>query len=196
MNNKNPKEIKRERIISAAEQIFAQKGYHNSTMGEIAIAAGIGKGTIYEYFDSKLSLFLDMMENGLRRYYESLDVDIVQKKSFEERLRFLLEEHIKFCQENEELARIVFWDTQVLDEELKDWVYQRRRDKDRRLEQLIEDGIQRGEIREIDSALLAIMLGGSITSTWVPVVLEGWDVDAAKMADQIVDTIMNGIKKS
>ncbi|MEN6392180.1 MAG: helix-turn-helix domain-containing protein, partial [Syntrophomonas sp.] len=57
---------KRELIIEAAIKVFSQKGYHNTRMEEIAQAAGIGKGTIYEYFESKLQLFQSMMEDSLQ----------------------------------------------------------------------------------------------------------------------------------
>ena len=51
------KESKRLEILMAAMQVFARKGVTNSKMAEIAEAAGIGKGTIYEYFASKEDIF-------------------------------------------------------------------------------------------------------------------------------------------
>ncbi|NLU48034.1 MAG: helix-turn-helix transcriptional regulator [Syntrophomonadaceae bacterium] len=56
---------KREAIIQAALQVFSEKGYHNARMEEVATVAGIGKGTIYEYFDSKLQLFQAVLENSI-----------------------------------------------------------------------------------------------------------------------------------
>ena len=44
---------KRELILAAARETFGEKGYHNTTSEEIAKKAGVGKGTIYQYFDSK-----------------------------------------------------------------------------------------------------------------------------------------------
>ena len=56
------REERKKQIILAAAQIFAQKGYTGTVMDEIARCAGIGKGTIYEYFDSKEDLFFAVFE--------------------------------------------------------------------------------------------------------------------------------------
>jgi len=56
---------KKERIIAAALTAFAQKGYAGTRIIEVAQAAGIGKGTIYEYFRSKEALFFAALEHLL-----------------------------------------------------------------------------------------------------------------------------------
>ncbi|MFM8439647.1 MAG: TetR/AcrR family transcriptional regulator, partial [Candidatus Kapaibacterium sp.] len=49
---------KRDLLVRAAVTVFSQKGFHAAKMQEIADAAGVGKGTMYEYFDTKDELFL------------------------------------------------------------------------------------------------------------------------------------------
>ena len=56
------KEEKRALIIEAAAKVFARRGFASTLMAEIAIEAGIGKGTLYEYFDSKEDLFFTVFE--------------------------------------------------------------------------------------------------------------------------------------
>lgn len=66
------KKKKREDILDAAMRVFAQKGFHRTKMEEVALAANIGKGTIYEYFQSKSELFLSLhahMLAQLREFY-------------------------------------------------------------------------------------------------------------------------------
>ncbi len=66
------KERKRAEILEAAMTVFAQKGFHRSRMEEVAVAARIGKGTIYEYFDSKHQLLQALhgyMLAKLKDYY-------------------------------------------------------------------------------------------------------------------------------
>ena len=50
-------ENKRARIISAAIEVFCASGYEAATMADVAAKAGVAKGTLYLYFDSKESLF-------------------------------------------------------------------------------------------------------------------------------------------
>jgi AcrR family transcriptional regulator len=55
-------ELRRKQIVMGAAQVFAEKGYHRATTKEIAQAAGISEGTIYNYFGNKRELLLAMIE--------------------------------------------------------------------------------------------------------------------------------------
>ncbi|MCY4439236.1 MAG: TetR/AcrR family transcriptional regulator [Deltaproteobacteria bacterium] len=73
------KERKRSEILEAAMLVFARKGFHRSKMEEVAAAAKIGKGTIYEYFDSKHQLLQALhgyMLSKLKDYYAAELKDI------------------------------------------------------------------------------------------------------------------------
>jgi AcrR family transcriptional regulator len=59
------KDRKRREILQAAMQVFAREGYHRARMEAVAVEAGIGKGTVYEYFKSKTDLFLALHEHML-----------------------------------------------------------------------------------------------------------------------------------
>lgn len=184
---------KRDAIIAAAVQVFSDKGYHHARMEEIALRAGIGKGTVYEYFDSKLHLFQAVMENSVELYYESVAPISGDSLTFTERMCRLIEGHVRFCQENREWTRIVFWDTDIFDQELKEWTFAMRKEKERRMQDIIEEAIARGELRQVDSHLLTLMVAGVLGSLWGPITLDGWSVDARELAENTVDIIMNGI---
>jgi len=64
------KHQKRKEILAASMQVFAQKGFHRTRMEEVAAAAHIGKGTIYEYFRSKTDLFLSLHDHMLAELKE------------------------------------------------------------------------------------------------------------------------------
>jgi AcrR family transcriptional regulator len=57
--NDNPD--RHEQILIAALQVFAENGYEKTTIAEVAKVAGIGKGTVYEYFENKEQLLCDTM---------------------------------------------------------------------------------------------------------------------------------------
>ena len=59
------KDKKRRDILQAAMRVFAREGYHRAKMVAVAEEAGIGKGTVYEYFKSKKDLFLSLHEHML-----------------------------------------------------------------------------------------------------------------------------------
>lgn len=186
---------RRRTIIEAAIQVFSSKGYHNTRMEEIATVAGIGKGTIYEYFDSKLQLFQEMLESSLQSYYESVDAGNKKDMSFQERIYLLFEAHLIFCREQKELTRIIFWDAEIFDEELKDWTFQMRKEKEEKLIAIVQEGINRGEIRnDVGARLVSQVIIGSLGSIWVPITLEGWEVDPGVLASQLTEILINGIR--
>ena len=51
------KNQKKNDILSAAKSLFKEKGFHNTKMDEIAANAGVGKGTLYEYYKNKQDIF-------------------------------------------------------------------------------------------------------------------------------------------
>lgn len=66
-------EAKRSRIIDAATQHFAEHGYHAARVGDIAIALGIAKGSIFQHFGSKDGLFFEVYKRSVRSFAKYLD---------------------------------------------------------------------------------------------------------------------------
>lgn len=184
---------KRELIIDAAIQVFSTKGYYNARMEEIASIAGVGKGTIYEYFSSKLQLFQEMLEESVKVYFGEIKFLEKEDLPFAEKLSLLLAGHIQFCKEHKELTRIVFWDTEIIDEELKEWSNKMRKEKEEYMSDIIESSITKGDIKPINPRLLTLMIGGLLGSLWAPITLDNWDVDAQDLAKEITELVMSGV---
>ena len=68
------KQAKKQDIIEAAMKVFAQKGFANTKMADVAEAAHIGKGTIYEYFKSKEQIF----EFVFNHFMESMETSVAR----------------------------------------------------------------------------------------------------------------------
>ncbi|HWN67507.1 MAG TPA: helix-turn-helix domain-containing protein, partial [Haliangium sp.] len=63
---------KRERILDAAERVFARQGFYQSRVSEIARDAGVADGTIYLYFKSKDDLLISLFESRMERVNQRL----------------------------------------------------------------------------------------------------------------------------
>lgn len=188
------KEGKRDLIMAAAIQVFSRKGYHHTKMEEIAVAAGIGKGTIYEYFSSKLQLLQAIMEQSFSQYDQALQPELNKSLTFRAKIKMLTEGHFRFCQQNQDLTKFLFWDTETIDEELRNWVWQKRALKEAHMQSLIEAALSSGEIRAVDPKILTVIISGIFGAIWAPVVLDGWEVDAAAAAEQIVEILLDGLQ--
>lgn len=84
-------EVKRSRIIDAATKHFAEHGYHDARVGDIAIALGIAKGSIFQHFGSKDGLFFEVYKRAVRSFSKYLDVPKeVREAGFFDVLRYWL----------------------------------------------------------------------------------------------------------
>jgi AcrR family transcriptional regulator len=79
----------REKIIEAAAQLIRERGIDNTTLADIAVAAGISKGTLYYYYSTKGDLIFDVAERHMTnmttrifRWLESSGTDLPPRKVF------------------------------------------------------------------------------------------------------------------
>ena len=89
------KQSKRELILQSARQVFMEKGYHAATSEEIARVAGIGKGTIYQYFASKKDIYDELRIIYLQEYCSGIIEAISLEDSFNENIRRLVHAHVE-----------------------------------------------------------------------------------------------------
>src|SRR5947209_13713410 len=84
-------ESKRSRIVEAATQHFAEHGYHAARVGDIAIALGIAKGSIFQHFGSKDGLFFEVYKRSVRSFAKYLDAPAeIRQAGFFDVLRYWL----------------------------------------------------------------------------------------------------------
>lgn len=84
-------EVKRARIIEAATQHFAERGYHAARVGDIAASLSIAKGSIFQHFGSKDGLFFEVYKRAVRSFAKYLDAPAdVRQAGFFEVLRYWL----------------------------------------------------------------------------------------------------------
>ncbi len=95
---------KRERILRAAIDVFAQNGYFNAKVSEIAKAAGVADGTIYLYFDGKEDLLVTIFREHTRNYLQSLERDLSTISRPEDRIRIAIRHHLESLGRDRALA--------------------------------------------------------------------------------------------
>ncbi len=85
---------KRSLIIEAAFRVFSEKGYYNAKIEEIAEEAGIGKGTVYSYFNNKQELFDTMVFWFLEEYFQKLELNIDENDDLETMISKFIRNHV------------------------------------------------------------------------------------------------------
>ncbi len=154
---------KRQQILEAASRVFASNGCYQTMVEEIAIEAQVGKGTVYEYFKSKQDLFQELLKHILEQYLKQIfNERLMQEDSLKSRLEYLIQAHLQFLKEHREMARLFLAEHLPLDNNFKKWLLVKEKERLRLLQGYVEQGISTGEIRELDSAIVAKLLFGVI----------------------------------
>src|SRR5438876_10377225 len=98
---------KRERILEAAVKIFAEKGFYNAKVSEIARIAGVADGTIYLYFKSKDDLLISLFEDRMEQVNENLRAALDGPGTPVERLQRGLAAHLALVEQPPQLAEVL-----------------------------------------------------------------------------------------
>jgi len=143
-----PADEKRRRIFDAARDVIMRRGYDSATMEEIAARAGVGKGTLYNFFDSKEDLFLSVVMDGFERIREGVDarVDPIEDpwERFEVGWRTLMLD--VFPQLNQQWSFIYqIWGVVARDEAARERMFTEWRNLYRNREGLISTAISEGQ---------------------------------------------------
>lgn len=98
---------KQQRIIAAAEKVFASHGYEKATLDEIIALADVGKGTVYKYFGNKEQLFYQLVLKKNQLFVERLDAAVTHAQGLEAKLVAFFTEMITFYKANAALWQII-----------------------------------------------------------------------------------------
>src|SRR5215813_11831022 len=80
-----------ELILQAAEEVLAEKGYHDTSMDEIAARVGVAKGTVYLHFPSKEDLVFALFEQELETSQQMIEQAVTTTESAREKLEHILQ---------------------------------------------------------------------------------------------------------
>ena len=89
----------RQKLVDVARQLFAKNGFENTTMNDIAISSGKGRGTLYTYFKSKEEVYYAVIESELERLSDKLDEVAAKKIRPQEKIIELIYTHLSMIKE-------------------------------------------------------------------------------------------------
>ncbi|WP_249168708.1 TetR/AcrR family transcriptional regulator [Alkaliphilus sp. B6464] len=148
-------ETKYNRLMEKAEELFIELGYKSVSMDQIAEAAGISKMTIYKYFSSKEELFLNILQSIGDRSFIYIEDQMKKIDGTIEKIDFLLHFNIEYSKQfSLTFYKDIMDNPYIIDRLMKE----KKRMSKIIFEDIIRNGVERGEIREVDEAFMANML--------------------------------------
>jgi TetR/AcrR family fatty acid metabolism transcriptional regulator len=161
--NKEKRTEKKNKIIEAAVRVFAEKGFYNAKVSDVARQAGVADGTIYLYFKNKddilISLFESKMDLILKRFREIL----TQSDDPIEKLKAFFKLYFNLIMEDEKLAEVFQVELRQSGKFLKDYKNQKFADYLNLIADIVQEGIDSGFFRQdLNVHIIKLMIFGAI----------------------------------
>lgn len=158
------RENKKIEILKAAGSIFSKKGFHGAKMEDIAKTAGIGKGTVYGYFESKEVLFYELIRYGMEEYKNGMGKAFMGKGLVRDKIIRLCRYHGEFLIKYTDIAQIVINQQETLKVEFKQEIIREKISLYHMMEDVLREGQASGEIRnDLDVELGTLVIVGAIS---------------------------------
>lgn len=141
---------KREEILQVAAALFAERGYLSTTLDDIAEKMGFTKPALYYYFSSKEEMLVEIFEQIMDRYAASARAVAESDLPPPVKLRRLLENHIEQVVTNTAWTTIFFQEEGNLPQGKREEIRRAKREYDRLIEQVYEQGVRGGVFQEAD----------------------------------------------
>jgi len=183
---------RREKILSAALELFDRQGYLGTTVDEIAAQAGVTKRTVYHHMGSKEHILLEIHSNfiseGLARWQEVVEADVAPT----ELLRRLVQAHVQTTTDHTREIKVFFEEFKHLNEEDRAEIIAQRVQYEMILQDVLARGIECGEFRDVDIRGTTLIVLGGLTEVhqWYHV---SGALKSETLADFMTAMVLDGV---
>jgi AcrR family transcriptional regulator len=182
---------RRHELTRQAAKLFAERGFHGTSMGDIAEALGVQKGSLYSLTGSKQQLLYETMRAGAEAFHAALD-DVPERAPAAEQVRTALRGHLRVVAEQIDVATVFTREWRYLEGAERDEILGERRRYEERWRRLFQDGLEKGELRtdlDVSAAVLLVLSAANWAYTWLT---PGRDTD--ELADRFTAILVDGIR--
>jgi len=182
---------RRSELTREAARLFAEKGYHGTSIGDLADALGVQKASLYHHIDSKADLLWDVARDGAAAFHAALD-ELPDTLRPTEKIHAALRAHLRVVSRQLDIATVFVREWRYLQGERRDeFVAERRRYEDR-IRGLFRDGVEQSELRtdlDVGVAALLFLSAANWAYTWLR---PGRDTDG--LADRFFELLIDGMR--
>jgi AcrR family transcriptional regulator len=159
--------LKRERIIDVAAELFYERGYENTSLDAVAERMGVTKPFIYAHFASKAELLAEICSRGIASALAALDGVLTMPGTPTERLAEVGQRFVAAVLTSQRhIAIFTREEKHLLAEDFRR-INDMRREFDRKLVGLLDEGVAPGEFHLHDTRMAALAIGGMVSWAYV-----------------------------
>ncbi|MGH8950650.1 MAG: TetR/AcrR family transcriptional regulator [Acidimicrobiia bacterium] len=173
-------------VVAAAGRLFAQRGYHGTSMRDLGRELGLLGSSLYAHVDSKQDLLVEVVEDGARLFQESARNALEVAGPAPDRLRALVGGHVDVVLSNLDVVRTFLNEARMLDEQHRSRIIAARDSYEQAFRRVIGDGVSDGSFRaDVDPKITSILILSILNA------VERWyRPDGALDRDGLVDSIL------
>ena len=182
---------RRNELTRQAARLFAEKGYHGTSIGDLAEAMGVQKGSLYAHIDSKADLLWDVARDGAAAFHVALDA-VEDTLPATEKIRLALRAHLRVVAEQLDVATVFIREWRYLEGERREEFIAERRRYEERFRSLFREGREHGELRaDLDdaTATLLALSAANWAYTWIRS-----DTDTDELGDRFYAFLLDGMR--
>jgi AcrR family transcriptional regulator len=182
---------RKSQLTREAARLFAEKGYHGTSIGDLAKAMGVQKGSLYAHISSKEDLLYDTMREGADAFHGALDA-IPEDAPATDKIRLALRGHLRVVAEQLYVATVFMREWRYLEGGRRDEILAERRRYEDRVRALFREGRELGGLRsDLDDATAALLTlsAANWAYTWLQ---PGRDTD--ELADRFYALLVDGMR--
>jgi len=185
--------MQRSDIIQAAAQIFRQKGYHGTSMQDIADAVHLQKASLYHHVSGKQEILVAILDRAIDLLVEDMQAVLEADLVPEDKLRQAMQTYVNRLTADVDLATVLLLEHRSLEDRLREAHIARRDRFEGFWRAMIREGMEAGAFRKVDARLTAFALLGVLNwmITWYR---PDGSLSAGDIANQFADLFLDGLR--
>jgi TetR/AcrR family transcriptional regulator, cholesterol catabolism regulator len=188
-----PPATRKDQILDVAERLFSERGYHATTIREIARELQIEGGSLYSHISGKQELLYQIVLRGSTQFLHAAQITLAEGGSARDQLLRFMRRHLAIVAESAPGAIVHFHEWRHLDAEHQAEIRARRDEYEGILRQIIRAGVASGEFTPGDERLIGLHILSLLNWTYQWYKLGGtWNAD--DLAAQFFDLLMRGLE--
>ena len=188
--------FRRAGILEQAEESFAAKGFHETTMAQIAAASGFSTGSLYRFFSGKEELYYVMVTEKVRQMYADIEQSASLETSTEGRIRALVLSHFGYVENHIDFYRLLVGHESGLRSEglkkLREQILAEHRRHVDYIEALLREGIRKRVLRRLETRSLAHSLMGIVAYFKFAWIMNSEGVSLSGKVDDVLELFFRG----
>lgn len=187
---------KYQKIIQAATRVFAEKGFYNAKVSDVAREAQVADGTIYLYFKNKDDLLISIFEESMDVFTATVLTQLGQTQNPVEKLARFIQLHLELVRKNQDTAQVLQVELRQSAKFMKEYAGTKFKEYLSIISSILEEGKEKGVFRSsINPFIVKRALFGAIDEMaleWVLMKRKKYSTEAA--AEQLCELFIEGLK--